>query len=70
MDLANVRAAIGEKTRAVLAVHVYEYCCEMEEIEKIVEESGFGERIAIVEDMAELIGGERNGKKCGSFGTD
>lgn len=64
MDPGQVAAAVGPKTRAVMAVHIYGRPARMEEIEAIARQH----RLHVVEDFAEGIGSEIAGKRCGSFG--
>ncbi|CAD7957332.1 unnamed protein product [Amoebophrya sp. A120] len=71
-DLAAVRDRITAKTKAVLAVHVYEYPVDMVRLLALVQEKERelrgGNKIYVVEDSAELIGGQFQGRPCGSFG--
>jgi perosamine synthetase len=64
MDPGQVAAAVGPKTRAVMAVHIYGHPAPMGEITAIAERH----RLQIVEDFAEGIGSEVAGRPCGSFG--
>ena len=62
-DLAE--AAITPKTKAILAVHLYGNLCDMDSLQAIGQKHG----IPIIEDAAEAIGSEYNGKRAGSMGT-
>jgi dTDP-4-amino-4,6-dideoxygalactose transaminase len=58
------RIKIGKKPKAIIIVHLYGMPAKILEIKKIAEKY----KIPIIEDAAEAIGSEYNGKKCGSFG--
>ena len=64
IDPASVKEAITERTKAILAVHVYGNVCEMDEIMEIARQNGLG----VLEDAAEGLGSEYKGQKCGSIG--
>jgi dTDP-4-amino-4,6-dideoxygalactose transaminase len=53
-DDGSIRTAKGEKVRAIVPVHLYGLCCEMDAIHEISE--GFG--LMIIEDAAQAIGAE------------
>lgn len=65
MKPEEVRKKITDKTKAIMAVHIYGLPVEMDRITEIAEEF----RLTIIEDAAELIGQEFRGKQCGSFGN-
>lgn len=58
------RMKLGKKPKAIILVHLYGMPAKIEEITSIALKYG----IPIIEDAAEAIGSEYNGKKCGSFG--
>lgn len=62
-DLAE--KAITERTKAIIATHLYGNLCDMDRLLEIGERYG----IAIIEDSAEAIGSEYYGKRAGSMGT-
>jgi dTDP-4-amino-4,6-dideoxygalactose transaminase len=59
------RIAIGQKPKAIIAVHLYGMPANMEAIAAIAEKHG----IPVIEDAAEALGSQINGKMCGTFGT-
>src|SRR5688572_18146653 len=56
--------AITSKTKAIMPVHLYGQCCEMDEITKIANKHG----LFVIEDNAQAHGALYNGKLTGSFG--
>ncbi|OPY97884.1 glutamine--scyllo-inositol aminotransferase [Bradyrhizobium sacchari] len=64
LDPDLVEAAITPRTKAILAVHLYGNMCEMERLLRIGEAHG----IPVIEDAAEAIGSEYDGKRAGSMG--
>ena len=65
MDPAAVEASISERTKAVVAVDMFGYPCELDEIRAICERHG----LALIEDSAEALGAEYKGRPIGSHGT-
>ena len=65
IDPEKIERAITSKTKAIVAVHLYGNLCDMDRILAI----GSKYNIPIVEDAAEAIGSEYNGRKAGSMGT-
>ncbi|MHB9054314.1 MAG: DegT/DnrJ/EryC1/StrS family aminotransferase [Thermoleophilia bacterium] len=59
-----VAAAVTEKTRAIIPVHLFGLPAEMERLEAIAARHG----LAIVEDTAQALGAESGGRKAGSIG--
>lgn len=64
MDIAQVRAAITSRTRALMPVHIYGLPVDMDPLLALAREH----KLKIVEDAAEQIGQTYKGKPCGSFG--
>jgi dTDP-4-amino-4,6-dideoxygalactose transaminase len=56
--------AIHGKPKAVVVVHLYGNPAKMDAITAICEKYG----VPLIEDAAEALGSEYNGKKCGTFG--
>ena len=61
---ANTAAAITNKTRAILAVHLYGQLAPMPELMAIADEYS----LMVLEDSAQAHGAALNGKRAGSFG--
>jgi perosamine synthetase len=64
LDPERVRAAIGPKTKAILAVHLYGNLCDMDRLLALGERHG----IPVIEDAAEAIGSTWQGRRAGSLG--
>lgn len=64
IDPAFLEAKITKKTKAIIPVHLYGQCAEMDRINAIA-----GKRaIPVIEDCAQAIGATFSGKRAGSFG--
>ncbi|MCB5295193.1 MAG: DegT/DnrJ/EryC1/StrS family aminotransferase [Candidatus Cloacimonadaceae bacterium] len=64
LDPAKIEAAITEKTKAIMPVHLFGQCCDMEAIMKIAQKHN----LKVIEDNAQGIGSTWNGKMSCSFG--
>lgn len=65
IDTNIIRGKINSKTKAIIPVHLYGHCADMDELLKISDEFN----IPIIEDCAQAIGAQyKNGKFAGSFG--
>ena len=65
LDPAAVEAAITERTKAIVAVDIYGYPCELDELRAIAERHG----LALIEDSCEALGARYRGAPLGSQGT-
>lgn len=57
--------AVGKAPKAIIPVHLYGMPAKIDDILAIAERYG----IAVVEDAAEAMGSEYQGRKCGTFGA-
>lgn len=64
IDVDKIEEKITEKTKAIIAVHIYGHPCEMDRIMEIARKYN----LKVIEDAAEAHGAEYKGKKCGSIG--
>lgn len=60
----TIVSKITSKTKAVIPVHLYGLCAEMEEIISLADKHN----IWVIEDCAQALGSSYKGKKCGTFG--
>lgn len=65
MDAEKLEAAITEKTKAIMPVHLYGHSCNMKKIKEIADRHG----IPVIEDCAQCHGSTVGGIKAGSFST-
>jgi perosamine synthetase len=65
LDPDQVEAAITSNTKAILAVHIYGNLCDMDRLLAIGTKHG----IPVIEDAAEAIGSQYQGKRAGSMGA-
>jgi perosamine synthetase len=64
MDVDQVRARIGPRTRAIMPVHIYGLPVDMDPLMDLARTH----RLAVIEDAAEMHGQTYRGRPCGSFG--
>jgi len=69
----QLRAKRPENLRAILPVHLYGQCADMDAFDRVVEENAeeYAQefRVAIIEDAAQAIGAEWRGRGAGSLGV-
>jgi perosamine synthetase len=64
LDPAAVEAAVTERTRAVVAVDIYGYPCELDELRALCDRHG----LALIQDACEALGARYKGTPVGSQG--
>ncbi len=65
LDPGRVEAALTERTRALMPVHLYGQCAEIDALSEIAAHRN----LPIVEDAAQAIGAEDRGRRAGAMGT-
>jgi dTDP-4-amino-4,6-dideoxygalactose transaminase len=64
MDPDSLRGTLGPRTRAVVPVHLYGQCADVDAIVELCSERG----IEVVEDCAQAVGAELRGRPAGTIG--
>ena len=64
LDAAQVEAAVGERTRVLLPVHLAGLPCDLDALYDIASRRG----LRVLEDAAQAIGSSWRGRRVGSFG--
>jgi perosamine synthetase len=64
LDPVKAEAAITERTKAIVAVDIFGYPCELDELRAICDRHG----LALIEDACEALGAEYKGARLGSHG--
>ena len=64
LDPAAVEAAITPRTKAIVAVDIYGYPCELDELRALADRHG----LALIQDSCEALGAEYKGRRLGSHG--
>lgn len=65
MDCTKIEAKITVATKAIVPVHLYGQCCDMDLLQNIANQHN----LQIMEDCAQAAGSEYKGKKAGTFGA-
>jgi dTDP-4-amino-4,6-dideoxygalactose transaminase len=65
LDSKEAERAITNKTKAIVAVHLYGQAADMKGLGDVAKAA----KVPLLEDMAQAIGAEFEGKKVGSFGS-
>ncbi|HJQ69340.1 MAG TPA: DegT/DnrJ/EryC1/StrS family aminotransferase [Blastocatellia bacterium] len=64
LDEDRLESAITQRTRAIMPVHLFGQCADMDKINKMAERHG----LAVIEDAAQAIGALDRGRRAGSLG--
>jgi perosamine synthetase len=64
MKVEDIEPLITERTKAIMAVHIYGITVDMDPLLEIANNY----KLKVIEDAAEVIGQTYNGQPCGSFG--
>lgn len=61
----EIESKISSRTKAIIPVHLYGQCAQMDKIMGIAKKHG----LAVIEDACQAIGSEHKGERAGSIGT-
>jgi len=65
IDPGQIEAKVTPKTKAVMPVHLFGQCCDMDAIWEIAEDH----QLYVVEDAAQSFGSDYQGRRCGTLGV-
>src|SRR3954464_2550421 len=65
MDVSQIEAAITPRTRAIVPVHLYGQCVDLDPLMEIAKRHG----LKVIEDCAQSQGALYKNRRCGSIGT-
>ncbi len=65
IDPAAVAAAVTDKTKVIVPVHIFGQCCDM----AAIDDACGGAPIAVIEDACQAIGAEQAKRRAGSLGA-
>jgi dTDP-4-amino-4,6-dideoxygalactose transaminase len=64
MDVSQLEAAVTERTKAIMPVHIFGQCVDMDVVRELTERRD----LLVIEDACQAIGSSYKGKKAGSLG--
>ncbi len=64
IDPERIEQRITPRTKAIIPVHLFGQCCDMERIMAMADRRG----VKVIEDACQSIGASRGGRKAGTFG--
>ncbi len=65
IDPKQIESSITSRTKAIMPVHLYGQCAPMDEILSVAS----ARNIAVIEDAAQAVGCDYNGRRAGTIGT-
>jgi len=65
LDVVKIENAVTRKTRAIIPVHLFGQCVNMDPIMAVAK----AHNLAVIEDAAQSIGADYHGRRAGSIGT-
>jgi dTDP-4-amino-4,6-dideoxygalactose transaminase len=65
LDPPQVEGKVTPRTRAILAVHLFGQCADMDSLARVAQRHG----LALIEDAAQALGAEYAGRRAGSLGV-
>lgn len=65
MNVALIEGLVTSRTRAIIPVHLFGQCCDMDAIGQIAERHG----LHVIEDACQSLGATFNGRMAGSLGS-
>lgn len=63
LDVSQVEAKIGERTKAIQPVHLFGQCADMAALNEVAKRHG----VPVIEDAAQAIGADENGVRAGAM---